>query len=109
MTPQRKLNIANAIMVIGLTPLLLAELFVGSTLASNWQADPRHEALALTMVLVLLYTAPFAVLAAVPASLWSWLVARRAPELATGRILRRAVYVLLLLPLVVMFVYPNHG
>ena len=30
-----------------MTPeLLLAELFVGATLASNWQADSRHEALA---------------------------------------------------------------
>ncbi|GAB2844258.1 hypothetical protein GCM10027277_10010 [Pseudoduganella ginsengisoli] len=107
MTPQRKLTIANIVMALALAPLLLAELFVGMTLSSDWKADSRHEALALTMFLAMIYTLPIAVTVALPASIWSWLTARRAPELATGRILRKAVYILLLLPLVAMVVYPG--
>jgi len=107
MTPQRQLTIANVLMSLGIAPLLLAEIFVASTLAGNWQADPRHEALALSMVISMLYTGALAVLLALPVTLWSWLVARRHADLKTGRVLRRVVLAALLLPPILMFVLPH--
>ena len=102
MTPERKLTVANALMAAGIAPLLLAELFVAATLASNWKADSRHEALALSMFLSIVYTLPIAVLVALPACLASWFMAYRHPQLRGGRLLRRAVLILLLLPPVAM-------
>lgn len=107
MTPERKLTIANVLMGLGIAPLLLAEVFVASTLASNWKADPRHEALALTMVLSMLYTGVVGVLLAMPSCIGSWLVARRHPDAKVGRVLRRVVVIALLLPLILMFVVPS--
>lgn len=103
MTPQRQLAVANVLMSIGIVPLLLAEAFVALTLASDWKADSRHSALALSMFISMLYTGAFNVVFALPACIWSWVVARRHPELTAGRVLRKAVWVLWLPPLVSMF------
>lgn len=107
MTPQRQLTIANILMSLGIVPLLLAEVFVATTLAGNWQADSRHEALALAMFVSMLYTGAFCLFVALPACIWSWRTARRHPALASGRILRRVVYIALLLPPLLLFVYPH--
>jgi hypothetical protein len=108
MTPQRKLTLANLLMAAGIAPLLLAGAFVAATLARDWQTDPRHEALALAMVLSLLYAWVFGLACALPACVWSLVTARRHPGEAGGGVWRKAVCALLLMPPIGLFLYP-HG
>lgn len=107
MTPQRQLTVANTLMSVGIAPLLLAEAFVAMTLASDWKSDSRHSALALTMVISMLYTVAFSLVFALPACIWSWVAARRHPDLQGGRVLRKVVWAAWLLPLAAMFLYPR--
>jgi hypothetical protein len=108
MTPQRKLTLANILMSAGIAPLLLAGAFVAATLAGDWQSHPRHEALALAMVLSVLYSWVFGMVCALPACVWSLATARRHPGEAGGAVWRKLVCALLLTPPIGLFLYP-HG
>ena len=102
MTPKGKLGVANALMVVGIVPLLLGIGWIFSVVA---YAKP-HKGLmgaldAFLMMGVLFVTYALALLVSGSSALWSAVVARRNPGMPAraSAVIRRCVYIILVAPL----------
>lgn len=102
MTVQGKLRIANALMVVGIVPLLLAIGWIFSVIAyANPHIGEMGGSDAFLMMAVLLVTYASALLVSGSSALWSALVAGRNPgtQAHAYKVIRSCVYLILIAPL----------
>ena len=101
MTLQSKLRITNALMVVGIVPLLLGIVWVFSVIGyAKEHKGQMGGSDAFLMMGVLFVTYAFALLVSGSSALWSALLARRNPGLPApaSKVVRRCVYVILTAP-----------
>ena len=102
MTPQSKLGVTNALMIIGIVPLLFGIGWIFSVIAyANEHKGQMGGSDAFLMIGVLLTTYALALLVSGSSALWSATVARRNPGMParTSTVIRRCVYIALIAPL----------
>jgi hypothetical protein len=102
MTPKTKLTVANALMVMGIVPLLLGISWIASVIAyANQHKGQMGGSDAFLMMGVLLLTYVLALLVSGPSALWSATVARRNPGIPAraSAVIRSGVYLALIAPL----------
>lgn len=102
MTPQRKLRLANFLMVLGVVPLLLGIAWIVSAIVYIRQHPGQGAGSdAFLMIFLLVVTYAFALVVSGASALWSALVARRAAGLRdrTAAITRTVVGMILAGPL----------
>jgi len=102
MTPQSKLGVANALMVIGIVPLLLGIGWIFSVIAyAKEHKGQMGGSDAFLMIGVLFVTYGLALLVSGSSALWSAIVARQNPGVSapTSMAIRRCIYIVLIAPL----------
>ena len=102
MTLQSKLRIANALMVVGIVPLLLGIAWIFSVIAfAKEHKGQMGGSDAFLMMGVLFVTYALALLVSGPSALWSALLAKRNSGIPApaSRVVRSCVYLILIAPL----------
>jgi hypothetical protein len=101
MKPQHKLHIANALMVLGLLPLLIGSYWMFSTLASTDYHQQSQVGGAFLVIGKVIFAYVFALIISGASAVWSAVVEKHNAEtkVRAARVIRTLVLVMLVVPL----------
>jgi hypothetical protein len=101
MKPQHKLHVANALMVLGLLPLLIGGYWLFSTLATADYHQQSQVGGAFLVIGKVIFAYVFALITSGTSAVWSAVVEKHNAEtqVRAARVIRTLVLVMLVVPL----------
>jgi hypothetical protein len=101
MKPQHKLHIANALMVLGLLPLLIGSYWMFSTLAGTDYHQQSQIGGAFLVIGKVIFAYVFALIISGTSAVWSAVVEKHNAEtqVYAARVIRTLVLIMLVVPL----------